>query len=285
MIRTSWHALPAGVHSEHVFAIGDVHGHAKPLQQALEVISQTPYQGLPKHLIFLGDTIDRGPENLRTAELVQNAANIAKVDKVSRLLGNHEIMLSSAMKNPAEDMMFWSIFGGSEVISEVDPDEMIIGDAQIAEALRDRLPTYLTTDPSRRKHFAIVDDAIFVHAGLSPHMEIEQFLDLAYDERIPGELHWAWIRKPFLEWTGGWGQERKLTVVHGHTSATEVLYGDTREVETLALLSKSHNRINLDAGAGFEISQIAMGEFLDGQCRIHIFQDDAFKPRSAITRS
>jgi len=43
------------------FVIGDVHGQAELLRAALETIRTTPETVSIRHLIFLGDLIDRGP--------------------------------------------------------------------------------------------------------------------------------------------------------------------------------------------------------------------------------
>jgi serine/threonine protein phosphatase 1 len=277
MLRTKWAKLGVKIKSEHVFAIGDIHGHAAPLEKALETIARTPSAGLPKHLIFLGDTIDRGPNNLKTADLVQNAKTLAGVDKVSILLGNHEIMLYEAMVSPDDYMMFWSTVGGSSVLAELDPEEICYENADLAKLVRKKLPPYLTKDPNLRKSGIRIDDLVFVHAGLSPLMNVDDFLSIRYNDPLPGGLHWAWIRQPFLEWTGGWNAPNPICIIHGHTPITRSLISDTEEIEDLSMLHQTHGRINLNSGAGTKLSQIALGEFLDNGYRVHIFKDENFK--------
>jgi hypothetical protein len=71
--------------------IGDVHGHAEILEGLLQKLGYENFYGYYRHpdrtAIFLGDLIDRGPENFRTLEIVKTM-----VDKGSALIvmGNHE---------------------------------------------------------------------------------------------------------------------------------------------------------------------------------------------------
>lgn len=279
MLRTKWHELPAGIKTQHVFAIGDIHGHARPLAEAFEAIHRTPDRDLPRHLVLLGDTLDRGPDNLGVAKLIAEAKSLARVDYVTYLAGNHEIMLAQALSDPQDHMMFWSISGGCEVINEIDPDETIIGDSNLAHALADALPECVLYHPERHPSHLQIDDVLFVHAGISPHIERERFLGQPFDEELPGACHWAWIRSPFLEWTKGWNSSRTLTITHGHSSVTEALFVDTQEIESACLLHQTHDRINLDTGAGYKISQIAVAEFLNGAVRVSAFYDKNHTPR------
>lgn len=277
MLRSKWQNLPASIHSQHVFAIGDIHGHSIPLREALETISRIPSDDLPRHLVFLGDTIDRGPDNIGTARLVQNAAEIANVDIVTILPGNHEIMLSKGLQSPHDEMLPWTIFGGQQIIDELDPDRQISSYNELADLIKQELPSYLISALEDRPSHLFIDDVLFVHAGVSPQIDINEFLRLSYQDDIPGNLHWAWIRGPFLDWTGGWLTDRPITVVHGHSPAIETLYSHTSDIERLSMLAESHGRVNLDAGADDNISQVAMAEFLSGSYRVHIFQDEVFK--------
>lgn len=77
--------------SGHYDIIGDVHGHAEILESLLQKLGYENIYGNYRHpgrtAIFLGDLIDRGPENSRSLEIVK-----AMVDKGSALIimGNHE---------------------------------------------------------------------------------------------------------------------------------------------------------------------------------------------------
>ncbi len=71
--------------------IGDIHGHAIELISLLEKLGYSNQAGFYRHpertVLFIGDYIDRGPENLETVRIVRSmvAAKTAKA-----IMGNHE---------------------------------------------------------------------------------------------------------------------------------------------------------------------------------------------------
>jgi len=71
--------------------IGDIHGHSEPLIELLTKLDYQPVDGVYRHesrqVIFLGDFIDRGPDQRGVLEIVR-----AMVDEGSALsvMGNHE---------------------------------------------------------------------------------------------------------------------------------------------------------------------------------------------------
>jgi hypothetical protein len=73
--------------------IGDIHGHAEPLTRLLAELGYSEIDGAYRHgdpyrmAVFLGDIIDRGPEQLRSIEIVR-AMQAAKT--AICLMGNHE---------------------------------------------------------------------------------------------------------------------------------------------------------------------------------------------------
>lgn len=76
---------------EHVF-IGDIHGHAPTLLALLNQLDWKQRGGRlanpgGQKLVFVGDLIDRGPENLRTVEIVRNL--FERGDALC-VMGNHE---------------------------------------------------------------------------------------------------------------------------------------------------------------------------------------------------
>ena len=56
--------------------IGDVHGYAEELEALLRTMGYAEVQGAYRHserqVVFIGDLIDRGPEQLRTMKLARN---------------------------------------------------------------------------------------------------------------------------------------------------------------------------------------------------------------------
>lgn len=118
---TAWRPLPCRGPEAQLFVIGDVHGQAGALGAALDEIGRIPGTGLPRRLVFLGDLIDRGPDSLGAVRLAMGAADRAKVDAVTLLPGNHELMLIDGLLAPQEFMGDWLDNGGDAVIREADP--------------------------------------------------------------------------------------------------------------------------------------------------------------------
>jgi len=71
--------------------IGDIHGHADALETLLKKLGYIHRQGVFKHperkTVFLGDLIDRGPENFKTMETVKAMTDYGQAQIV---MGNHE---------------------------------------------------------------------------------------------------------------------------------------------------------------------------------------------------
>lgn len=178
-----------------VVAIGDVHGCATLLREAL-----WPHLGSDAELILLGDLIDRSPEpdgDKQVIELVrelQDNAAAYGLAGVTVLRGNHEQMLLDALAEdtPGEATELWEWNGG-------DP-----GFLPVARDHQDWLKTLPLT--------AIRGDYLFVHAGVRPEVPL--------DEQQADDL--IWIRRPFLTRNHG----LPYTVVHGHTFRSD--YSITR---------------------------------------------------------
>lgn len=75
----------------HFDIIGDIHGHAEKLQNLLITLGYHEQDGcfrLPgRRAIFLGDLIDRGPENFKTMEIVKRMVD---QEQALIVMGNHE---------------------------------------------------------------------------------------------------------------------------------------------------------------------------------------------------
>lgn len=88
--------------------IGDIHGHADALKALLQRLGYREHQGHWSHptatLVFLGDLIDRGPQQKAVVELVRTLVedNMAVV-----LMGNHEFnAIGFAMERPDQPGTF-----------------------------------------------------------------------------------------------------------------------------------------------------------------------------------
>lgn len=71
--------------------IGDIHGHAEPLKRLLDKLGYREQGGVWRHprrrVIFLGDFIDRGPEQV---EVVRIARGMVEAGQALAVMGNHE---------------------------------------------------------------------------------------------------------------------------------------------------------------------------------------------------
>ena len=73
--------------------IGDVHGHATKLRALLRVLGYARHRGAYRHpenrmAIFLGDLIDRGPEQLESIRIVRD---MVEAGSARCVMGNHEL--------------------------------------------------------------------------------------------------------------------------------------------------------------------------------------------------
>ena len=120
-----WKDAPFDLRGETVFAIGDVHGCANELAALLDAIPALAREAPgPTRLVYLGDLIDRGPENIRTLELWAEDAERWGVDRLHRLIGNHEIMMLLTLrgaKHSTRAKATWlaETTGGIHVVAEM----------------------------------------------------------------------------------------------------------------------------------------------------------------------
>jgi len=75
-----------------VDVIGDIHGHATKLEELLLTLGYTQKKGVWQHserkVLFLGDFIDRGPEQLKTLNI---ARGMVENGHARAVMGNHEL--------------------------------------------------------------------------------------------------------------------------------------------------------------------------------------------------
>ena len=279
-ITTEWRDFPGDTRAEgQVFAIGDVHGRADLLDGLLAHIGglPAPDAAMPCALVFLGDLIDRGPENLRAIRLAMGAT---LGDRPAIVLpGNHEGMLLDGLDSPTESGAFhmWYENGGHAVLDEI-PTRKAQSIDELRDVLREALPDgFLEHLRQARSHHGS-GDLLFVHAGIVPPalrakswcpMEAggrDAFLAQPLTDAV--HLHWAWIREPFISWTEGWDDDGRQVVVHGHTVECEAPIEDAEALVRGADRVAGKRRINLDLGAVF-FGRLAALEAVEGRYRFH----------------
>ena len=104
-----------------VLIVGDVHGDLERLFPALK-----PYPAADWHTIFLGDLVDYGAFGVGALRFARDRAN------TDVLLGNHEVAMLWALRDPAR-IGFWMSIGGQRH----DLDELA-RDAELQRWLRGR---------------------------------------------------------------------------------------------------------------------------------------------------
>ncbi len=171
-----------------LFAIGDMHGcvdsYAAILSALGIVDADGRWCGGTSRVVQTGDLIDRGPKSLAclrfTMQLSQQAEQVG--GRVVFVLGNHEVFAMSAARG--NDWAFLNWFpahnGGSSVLiewmsedtSRVTPEclsEMQRLYAQFFSLFSER--SVIGGWLSNRPTCAVLDDTLFVHAGISRDTE------------------------------------------------------------------------------------------------------------------
>lgn len=269
-----------------LFVVGDVHGQKKMLATLLDAMGRLPASG-HRHLVFLGDLIDRGPDSLGAIRLaVLEGAARAKADSVTFLPGNHELLMVGALQGVATpDFRCWTLpgNGGAEVLNEAAHEAGLGRDAQAADklkALHGLLPAnWLDAMRQGPKAWKETEAPVLcVHAGVHPKRSFSETLAQARRSHLKShvtERHWAWIRDPFLKWQGGFfddgwravqtscpGDRRGWLILHGHTpplNRLPAVAGDQVKVRKAFDRMATNARVCLDGGA-------ALGVGVAGAC-------------------
>jgi serine/threonine protein phosphatase 1 len=197
---------------KHYYVIPDIHGHNKLLQKALyEIYRQNPDGG---KIIFLGDYIDRGLDNLGVVKTVMNPPENWEF---VCLRGNHESMFldSYFSKTPFYD------FEAAKELAEFGRDDLVNYD-RIHQSIDKNIVTWM----DNLKLFHIEDKNVFVHAYYDDTRKPEDQV----------ESICAWQRMSDFETY--YNDKQGLYMTHGHTPRK---HGPVT----------APNRLNLDCGAGF----------------------------------
>lgn len=207
-----------------VYAIGDVHGCDTILQNVLDIMiaDSKKYPDATHIFVGLGDYVDRGPDSQNVIELLITKIP-AHFEKIF-IKGNHEVYMQGFMEDPHE-FDLWLQYGGRETLlsyNVLPPDDRPSDQNRAAKELRDNLPQTHHQFLKGLKNYHIIDDYVFVHAGIDPDTPLDQ----------NSEMTLTTIRTKFLDHRGHFHGKK---IVHGHTPT------ETPELFT--------HRVNLDTGA------------------------------------
>ena len=200
-----------------LYVVGDIHGRADLLSQALDAMERD-WLARPaerRFEIYLGDYVDRGPDSAGVIAMLRERM---RQGLALALSGNHEAVLLHFLEGRVSDREWLDWGGAATALSYgVNPSREAILSAALARAVPLEDVGFLKAlRPSFR-----YGPYFFAHAGVLPNRSLE--------EQVPQDL--MWIRRPFLDHTGPFG----AIVVHGHTANAEPEFRP--------------NRINLDTGA------------------------------------
>jgi serine/threonine protein phosphatase 1 len=230
---------PTTNRGERIYAIGDVHGRLDLLRELLvELEAHDASLPAPKnrHILLLGDLVDRGPDSAGVVEFVFNAAR--KSDRIIVLQGNHESMMLQALDGAPGVLRAWLRTGGRETLKSfgIEPDDFPSDSELVAQANKvipqahlDWLRSLPLTAQS--------GDYFFCHAGVRPGVPLRK--------QAPVDL--LWIRDEFLKAE----QAHGAVVVHGHSVKATVEF--------------HANRIGIDTGA--YRTGVLTAIFLEGSSR------------------
>jgi serine/threonine protein phosphatase 1 len=213
--------VPAG---QRVYAIGDVHGCCALLDQLLDLIEADHNARGPaeKHLIFLGDLMDRGPNSRGVIDRVMALCAASPNNRC--IAGNHEELLIRTFEGDTKITSTFHRAGGKETLLSYGVSEVVYDDAdthQLATLAAEHVPKAHIDFLSSLDDWFQAGDYLFVHAGIRPGRPLA-------DQK---QSDMRWIREEFTRFDGDHG----FMVIHGH-SITE-------------FVDDQSNRIGIDTGA------------------------------------
>lgn len=222
---------------ERYYCFPDIHGCSEALKKALEfVYKENPEGG---KIIFLGDYIDRGPDNYGVLQIVINPPENWEF---ITLLGNHEAMFIEAYMRGTQ---FYDTKAAQDIAGFKQDDFMIYD--HIRQGITKQVMNWMCD----LTVFHIEDKNVFAHAFYDDTLEPE-------DQRMH-DVIW----KRMSDYETFQNSKQGLFLTHGHTP---------RKNGPI----KSPNRVNLDCGAVF-YGRYVIGEYykdVQGPVAFHEFTFD-----------
>ena len=186
--------------------VGDIHGQLACLNN---LIDRLETQAPDARWVFVGDFIDRGDHSAQVLARLR-ALEAERPDTIC-LLGNHEVMMLSFLRDPEEAGNRWMRHGGLQTMASFGhfrlgvqnaPEALRIARDQLLEVMPEGLEDWLASRP----RWFQSSNVVVVHAGADPDRPMEEQRDQAL----------TWGHPAF----GKQAREDGLWVVHGHTIVT-----------------------------------------------------------------
>jgi serine/threonine protein phosphatase 1 len=220
--------LPPG---ERIYAIGDIHGCLDRLVALHEAIAEDIGARPAEHttLVHLGDYVDRGTDSAQVIDWLINRPPVP-ADKVVNLMGNHELMMLSAVAGvDREAPGMWLVNGGADSLLSWGIPGSVPQAKWAARIPRQHLIFIRDLEISHR-----IGPYLFVHAGIRPGVPLDQ----------QSRQDMLWIREPFLSSRDDHG----AVIVHGHTPKREpVVQANRIAIDTGAVLGGDLTCVVLEA--------------------------------------
>lgn len=173
---------------EKALVIGDIHGMYEKLEAML--VHWRPQEEM---LIFLGDYVDRGPQNLEVLGKLQDL-QLNYPDQVILLRGNHEQMLINYLKEPLKKWRHYERNGGMETIGQlIDMDPVAVKLSEHETTVRQvkrMYPDLLDWLEGLRYYYSF-GKHVCVHAGVDLMREDWRLTDLEEFIWIRDKFHFA----------------------------------------------------------------------------------------------
>lgn len=161
-------------------AIGDIHGRIDLLSAALDRFPD-------RHIVFLGDYIDRGPDSRAVIEKVRE---LVEAGRATACLGNHDQFMIAALLD-GQDEALWVMNGGDATYTDYAGDVA----AMTADALwmRDHLKPWhvegrVLFSHAMRPHDSDPDAHLWGRPGATPPYPLPEGVTVSVHGHTPIEL-------------------------------------------------------------------------------------------------
>ena len=190
----------------YAYVIGDIHGCYDELCELLDLIESdaSSLEEGPKHIVFLGDLMDRGPKSNQVIEHLRTF-NPDYANPIF-LMGNHEEVFLKVLSGSVSALTSWFEFGGRECVRSYgvkNLGEILANPENLLFRIQESVPqSHIIFIESFDETFQF-GQYLCVHAGIKPRVAIEK--------QSTKDLRW--IRKEFMAYE----KPHPFIIVHGHT--------------------------------------------------------------------